>query len=468
MLFSIEEIDQLNFFKDTAFALNSVYIAFKKFDFYFYPAGKADEKNEFSLDKCLNDLKHILLKLEDVLIDRINIKREMQNKISELNRHILDTFIHYGHGDEIYVTETLSGFLKFLLNIENLLVNEGGYNVVAYIPEMVDFNIGLDALNNGTMIPLVVNKEVDFKAIFDDLLLVKKEVFDLKAKYGEFLIDHKNATSIFIEDQREVYQGSMQNLISELNNYSREIKNKYDNEAKSEITELLKNIEKNKEEMKRLEWNIDSFQNIASTETQKEISKHYFNKAHSEKKTYWGATGVTIFLILLSLGMVGWALFDYYTNYISISNCVGSKDLNSCLANLHAVREATQSFGLTFFIMRFAFSLLLFLTVIYTSRIAIRAYNHWRHSENMHLKLASLNPFIGNLDKDKRDEIHIGLVPDYFGKDSGVIEIQKDGLKDIPTNIANVAIKALEQAGGTFGGKSNTEKNNKNSTNEPE
>lgn len=468
MLFNEYEIDELEFFKDTALILNTIYVAFKRFDINLISHEKPVNQIDFDLDRILQDFKTIIFKLNDIFnldeiyIDRDYLKKKIIDIINELNHSLMAMFALYGGDNDSYVSSTLMRLYDFLNNVQNLLINVH-FDVVGKVPEIIDFNIRLDGLKNNKIFLQVRGKDVDFNIMFNDLLLVKREVLDLKEKYSEFLIDHKNSTSVFIEDQRVIFRSTIDKLSDEFKTYIYDLKNKYDFDVKKDLDELSLKIEANLDEMKQLGWDINSYKSIASEQTQNEISKHYSLKARSEKRTYWYATSATITLILLSLGLVGWALYDYYTNYISISNCVGKEDINTCLANLRAVRDATQSFGLTFFIMRFAFSLLLFLTVIYTSRIAIRAYNHWRHSENMHLKLASLNPFIGNLDKDKRDEIHIGLVPDYFGKDSGVVEIQNDGLKDIPTNIANVAIKALEQAGGTFGGKSNTEKNGKKS-----
>ncbi|MFW6765006.1 hypothetical protein ACODTQ_00860 [Acinetobacter pittii] len=461
MLFHPDEIENLNFFEDTALILNTVYVAFKNFEVTFHLHTKPNEAITFNIEKSLIEFRSILFHIEGILKDK-NISKETYNDlIVNFNRSLTDSFAMYEKFNEDFIKLVLTQMFQVLSSFSTHLSQDLLFDVSGQLPEIAMFLKPLDDLINDRLFLKAKTKDSELKVIFNDLFLVKREVLDLKEKYGELLVDHNNSTSIFIEDQRVIFRSTIDKLSDEFKTYIYDLKNKYDFDVKKDLDELSLKIEANLDEMKQLGWDINSYKSIASEQTQNEISKHYSLKARSEKRTYWYATSATITLILLSLGLVGWALYDYYTNYISISNCVGKEDINTCLANLRAVRDATQSFGLTFFIMRFAFSLLLFLTVIYTSRIAIRAYNHWRHSENMHLKLASLNPFIGNLDKEKRDEIHIGLVPDYFGKDAGVIEFQKDGFKDIPTNVANVAIKALEQAGGTFGGKSNTEKNDK-------
>ncbi|AZC09121.1 hypothetical protein DKE47_002890 [Acinetobacter nosocomialis] len=166
-------------------------------------------------------------------------------------------------------------------------------------------------------------------------------------------------------------------------------------------------------------------------------------------------------LILSSLGLLAWGLIDYYHDYISTNVCLKDEAFNACVSRLEKVRDITKNIGITFFVMRFSFSLLLFLTVIYTSRIAIRAYSHWRHSENMHLKLSSLEPFITELPKEVRHEIHRELIPDYFGKDAGLVETTNEKFKDLPANVSAVAMKAIEQISGS-GSNSSTEKTVRN------
>jgi hypothetical protein len=85
-----------------------------------------------------------------------------------------------------------------------------------------------------------------------------------------------------------------------------------------------------------------------------------------------------------------------------------------------------------------------------------------RHSENMMLKLATLRPFINQLDEEDRNQIHKDLVPDYFGKDAGMVDSTNEKFKDLPANVSAVAMKAIEQISGS-GSNSSTEKNGKKS-----
>ncbi|WON80805.1 hypothetical protein OK024_03200 [Acinetobacter sp. UGAL515B_02] len=157
-----------------------------------------------------------------------------------------------------------------------------------------------------------------------------------------------------------------------------------------------------------------------------------------------GMTLLSLVIILIAVGLAWFGLSNYYTNYVDPTGFMkSSKDLTVDQFKL------TQTYAFNYLILRLVISALLFLTIIYTSRIAYRAYIHWRHSENMHLKLSSLRPFINQLQKDERNQIHKDLIPDYFGKDAGMVDGVSEKFKDLPANVSALAIKAIEQIGGS-------------------
>lgn len=69
----------------------------------------------------------------------------------------------------------------------------------------------------------------------------------------------------------------------------------------------------------------------------------------------------------------------------------------------------------------------------------------------MKLKLSSLRPFINQLEPDDRKQIHKDLVPDYFGKDAGMIDVAGEKFKDFPTNVSAVVMKAMDHANDALG-----------------
>lgn len=460
MIFTEEELNSLVSLKETAGIINDIE------QFIFKDTGKQEnidlEANisEYQLVRTFQLIKELIQILNNFFTKKNVLTEFRELYIENLNQSLYKV---------LDVKE--NNKTKYTLMLETILLF--ARKIVFENPETVSYmeNVGLYKLVKNIYDSLkgYINelKNIDLNDIsnienfFQKYTDLDGRLKDFSNRYIVFENEFRSKMDNFFVTKGRDFDKSIDNILLNFNKQLVEVQSPFENEIKTKISDLNSKYEESQGELITLLGNLKSYKNILSDKTQDEISKHYLLKAQSEKRMYWVTTITSILLILTSLGSVGWALYDYYHDYISITTCVGKTNVDVCLKNLKVLREASQSFGLTFFIMRFIFSLLLFLTVIYTSRIAIRAYNHWRHSENMHLKLVSLNPFIGNLDKDKRDEIHIGLVPDYFGKDAGVIEFQKDGFKDIPTNVANVAIKALEQAGGTFGGKSNTEKNDK-------
>lgn len=254
---------------------------------------------------------------------------------------------------------------------------------------------------------------------------------------------------------------------------------KYQEEFEPQLKELNKNLSTNKSELDALLGDVKLYQDKMTNKAVAEMSSHYFDKSKFERNSYFAITLVSAIIIIFSVISAYIGVNSYYNEYVSTKSCDSSQSrtikingaikemsFEECMKDLSVKREATQKYAFNYLIFRLSFSLLLFLAVIYASRIAMRAYNHWRQSENMYLKLNTLSPFIGSLDKSVRNDVHLSLVPDYFGKDAGMVENSKDAVKDLPTNISNIAIKAIEQAGTTIGSKLGSDRESKNSDSE--
>lgn len=197
---------------------------------------------------------------------------------------------------------------------------------------------------------------------------------------------------------------------------------------------------KSKNELIALVGDLESYKRIINHKSEEEVSKHYAKKAFWEMLTYWAATILSIVIIIISLKLAWTGLESYYKTYVAETN----------LEKLKALAQ-TAEYAKIYLGFRLVLSFLLFSTVIYTSRIAYRAYIHWRHSESMKLKLSSLRPFINQLEPDDRKQIHKDLVPDYFGKDAGMIDVAGEKFKDFPTNVSAVVMKAMDHANGALG-----------------
>ncbi|OUJ83391.1 hypothetical protein BFG48_018185, partial [Acinetobacter nosocomialis] len=302
----------------------------------------------------------------------------------------------------------------------------------------------------------------------DEQNIINKEIFEKQVNK-------------FFSEQKKNYDDNVDKIIKSFKSITDDLQYEYEREVKEKITGLKEDFESKRVELDALLGDVKLYQDKMTNKAVSEMSAHYFDKSNFERNSYFFLTFVSACIIIFSVYTAFVGVNSYYNQYVSTESCDNSeisktketiippvklKSYEECMKDLTIKREATQKYAFNYLIFRLSFSLLLFLAVIYVSRIAMRAYNHWRQSENMYLKLNTLSPFIGSLDKPVRNDVHLSLVPDYFGKDAGIVENSKDAVKDIPTNISNIAIKAIEQAGSTIGSKLGSDRESKNSDSE--
>ncbi|MGQ1349698.1 hypothetical protein ACT4VF_10685 [Acinetobacter baumannii] len=462
-LFNESDINGLYLFKNTAPLVNSIHYQFIEKNFNLYRQevrgvdGDLQSSNAIDLQYLFDSIKQNIIAID---------KEVFNSNYNDEDKIRFRDFIHLTNSDLVHFYEemVISKYYQAdaFLNLISIF-----YKLFSRISGFLKFT---------TVNPKLFN---DFLKLKDDFDVSKRSNFDNTSDYinNKIIIfenkinelenksiinsDLFNKAKIdFFTKQKIEYD---KNFIDTLNSFRQELNSiytEYTNELVLKVGDLKNSVKNSKAEVDNLDNAIHSYKSAVSTKIQNEISKHYQKKATMEMRTYWGATLFSILLILGSLGLLAWGLIDYYYDYISTSSCLTNEDFKSCVTRLETIRDITKNIGISFFVMRFVFSLLLFLTVIYTSRIASRAYSHWRHSENMHLKLSSLEPFITELPKEVRHEIHRDLIPDYFGKDAGLVDTANEKFKDLPANVSAVAMKAIEQISGS-GSSSSTEKNNK-------
>jgi hypothetical protein len=279
----------------------------------------------------------------------------------------------------------------------------------------------------------------------EEVVLLQKKIITLDKKINRILNGSgfsevhadltKQASAIFASLQQEVSNLQANTQV----HITKQIEN-----IRAEILSSKTNLES-------LVGDLESYKRIVNRKSEEEIAKYYAEKAISEKKSYWLTTTVSILIIFISLSVAWSGLHDYYETYVIQTSSLKVEVLKN-----------TAEYAKIYLIFRLLFSFLLFLTVVYTSRIAYRAYVHWRHSEGMKLKLSSLRPFINQLTPEDRRQIYKDLIPDYFNKDAGMVDEANEKFKDIPTNISAVAMKAIEQIG-SGGGSSEGKKGKKDS-----
>ncbi|MBP1488902.1 hypothetical protein J8Z71_16465 [Acinetobacter nosocomialis] len=463
MLFSSFEVDKLNLFQNTANILNTLDIIFSRFEISLHDRRDPDKNIDFNVNDYLQAYKDFLIKLETVISSRNYPLQGFVGEVHNFNKGLLSVFNFYdgsnlGNNNNInFVSQILPRLRNFIIQIGDFFYKNYSFELKDHFLEIEYLTEDLFRFGGGNIDIILKPKDFDCKIIYEDFLILKKDFLNFKDQCHVLFLNNDNK---FFEEQENRLRSRVDSLTSDLNEYTLHFKNKYNTTINNDLNDLSKKIKDHLKEMNDLAIDVNLYKSIVSKETENEISKYYSEKAKDEKKTYWWATSASIIIISVAIIAAWFGLDNYYNNYVSVSICQKVTEYKPCMDKLFAVREASKTYALFYLIMRLVFSLLLFLTVIYTSRIAIRAYSHWRHSENMHLKLASLRPFINQLSKEECAQIYKDLVPDYFGKDAGLVENVSEKFKDLPANVSAVAMKAIEQISGS-GSNSSTEKNNK-------
>ncbi|MEQ5223319.1 hypothetical protein ABN242_14935 [Providencia alcalifaciens] len=353
----------------------------------------------------------------DNIIKGLGAKHLPKVKLDRFIRSITEKIIN----QDFYIE------INLLLSTRNKYYPDAKKNIININPNLL---VNKGFINENNKLVNLSSMELKLEEKFNEILSIGKIKIDktqenLEEKASEILLSLQKETSDLKAEAKVSMTGQLDSV-------------------KNEYTKIFK-------EMKMLFSDIELYKGIISDETKNEVSKHYAEKSKREMYAYWIMTLISIIIIGGALISAWTGLSDYYNNYVNISNDV----------NLDTLRK-TAEYAKIYLIFRLVLSVLLFLTVLYTSKIAYRSYVHWRHSESMKLKLSSLSPFINQLDPHVRKQIHKELVPDYFGKDAGVIDVAtKEKFKDFPTNVSSIVMKAMDNANGAFTIKTSEEVKNK-------
>lgn len=418
-------------------------------------------------------------------IEYIKLKKNFSNKKNLITEYIKENNLEASNTSYRFIIELLSRFvyIDLLLNkvSENLFLSvEDYYNLytriektIKYIDSLFSMNLeenkilGTYHLNTYqiTEINSFISEFIDFlETILKQNLKNEKEnrqeMSSLALK--KLMARLEELCSIKISENLSINQENFENIYDQTSRKSLEILAKLQQETSDlqastkqnimqQIESIKDNLETSKMDLKELVGDLESYKRLINHKSEEEISKHYAKKSSSEKWTYWITTILSISIICVSIFLAWTGLENYYKTYV----------VETSLAKLQALKE-TAEYAKIYLGFRLILSGLLFSTVIYTSRIAYRAYIHWRHSESMKLKLSSLRPFINQLEPSDRKQIHKDLVPEYFGKNAGMVDGVAEKFKDLPANVSAVAIKAIEQIGGSKEKKEEENKNNQN------
>ncbi|MGK7250334.1 hypothetical protein ACSNOU_14765 [Acinetobacter oleivorans] len=456
MLFTYEEISKYKLYSETFSLINSIYIKLDNTNFYheFEFVFDGEESTNSFFEKIRGSFKY----LYDLIYMHSTELPEHEGAVESLNMYLRDIQVGIIHKTEYLVFASLMDALLIYFN--NIFVNLGFYKRLnnesspdeKILVEVVNkiLNVWADKGKDAK-----IQKVENYKQSFSDL---ESKIIALNETVEQFQEKQKENYENFIDNAREKVN---EEIFAVSKNYQSKIDNFFstiDQDVIDKVEGLKDKLANTETVLKNLDIGINSYNSMVSEKVENEFSKYYLRKAREEKKIYYSITIFSIILLVTSIVLAWFSLSKYYNNYVDPQ---GLKNTIKGLTSLEV--EWVQQAAFLYLSLRLVISILIFLSVIYTGRIAYRAYLHWRHSENTHLKLASLRPFINDLPLEDITQIRKNLVPDFFGKDAGNIDTNNESFKDLPSNVSALAAKAIEQVGNNIGTKTNTEKNDKKS-----
>lgn len=455
MLLSEEELKKLSHLEIYAELVNRVYIFITP---YYFEKINGDTYKE-SIKNLFFDIKDQIFEI-DHIIPSLNVQfGYLVSVIKEYSDDLLKS-IEQNKTPEGLLLETLKNFKQFL---NNFLTNDSTSSLNLYSEQLAEQKNSYILRESISSAIKVLNKDSDLShgGIVKKLLKLEDSLSLLKSQTNYSGNKIEEEIDNFLERSKEKFSDEAVSLLADLKKDIRDVDDKIKNDISTNIVNLKSYLNTQDSELQSLGLDINNYKSLIAENTENEFSKYYLEKAKEEKKVYYTVTIFSLFLIGFSIVLAWFSLTKYYNNYVDPN---GLKNTIKGLTPSEV--EWIQQTAFLYLSLRLVISVLLFLTIIYTGRIAYRAYLHWRHSENTHLKLSSLRPFISDLPPEDRREIRKNLIPDFFGKDTGNFDSVSENFKDLPTNVSSLAAKAIEQVGNNLSGKGSTEKNTKKSEDE--
>ncbi|MFJ0164569.1 hypothetical protein Q4368_10990 [Acinetobacter baumannii] len=453
MLFTEEEISKLNYFPEFARNANIIYGNNRDIRNINNKAG-----TPFDVNALFINIKDFIINFDKNMSNKFIITDEVEEGIRRLNYRVSNyDFLNRGGRDVIH--KFFDIFFLFLSSSATIRVSEylSLYEYILQIDSGFEafYSIFKSIAHDEYDASLQIENNKKFILHDNKISEIEEQVLNLRTT----LIDEANK---ILEPRRIQFVEDTNKIISDFQKELSQIHAQFVFSIKDDADKLEKSIKSTDADFKATYEDYDILKKMVQAKGEQEITHHYKRKAFIEMIVYWVATFATIAIIYFSIDMAKDGLDEYKkSSNIPITALIENyKDQPA--EKVEKIYSIYQNNALVFLILRLVISILIFLTIIFTSRIAYRAYIHMRHSENMRLKLATLRPFINHLTDEDKKQIHKDLIPDYFGKDAGLVDKQEEKFKDIPSNVSAVAMKAIEQISGS-GNNSSTQRNGKNS-----
>lgn len=466
MLFTEEDIEHLSYFNSFAEVLNTYYSFIMDNDkirlkFEFFVGGNKVFFHKFSQSIFLLDSFDIESDSKELEFKNIikNSEYSLKSNLSMFYSDYSDTIM-----PDSVVDFTIRTFVFSLKEFfENCKEWADGNDKLILFFDDVDFVSLYEDLKSVFSI-INLSDKTKSEDLVNKFIVFDNRLKNLESKYFDIENVVITETNVFIENYKKKFELEIDEIIKTFKEKIYIYQYQYENNLKGEVESLNTQILDTKNSFEAICKDSEDLKKLINLKGEQLVTDHYSNKAKEEKIIYWVATLTTIGIIIFSIFLAMSSLKEYRESTdIPVASLL--KDYNiQTVDRVEQIYNIAQRNALIYLILRLIISILIFSSIIYTSRVAYRAYIHMRHSENMMLKLATLRPFINQLKEEDRNQIHKDLVPDFFGKDAGMIDITNEKFKDLPTNVSAVAMKAIEQLSGN-GNSSGTEKNTKNSTN---
>lgn len=462
MLFNNEESKHLFFCKKLAEQLENYYpTIISQFDV------KKGEIIKGNYESIFDSLKTIIFRIENFL--KKYIGTNLDNNNVQLIRNYFNNFISSSgivkqeindKNVKIYLRSYIWDFYLFITEFFSNKSYGGIFDRAKALDEIELILKIVDDLNKSYGLDLVNNKVNNNSKLYDRVVLLEDEIKRLYKELNISSAQIKETVDGFVLTQQDYFNDQLNSLIDSLRSSLGNIHNKYESEVKGKVENLETLIDQTDQDFKSTFNDYNQLKGLVNIKGEMLITDHYKKRAFWERITYWAMTIATFIIIILSICLALNGLNEYKEKTDVPVTTLIENYKDQPIEKIEKIYSAAQENALIYLVLRLIFSVLLFSSIIYTSRVAYRAYVHMRHSENMMLKLATLRPFINQLKEDERNQIHKDLVPDYFGKDAGMVDSTNEKFKDLPANVSAVAMKAIEQISGS-GSNSSTEKNNK-------
>ncbi|WP_278397370.1 coiled-coil domain-containing protein [Acinetobacter venetianus] len=365
------------------------------------------KKYNFNLNERIKsiDLKYME---KEYFEDDIQFYKMIMDSFESVNRLRLDFLKFYREIKSKYKSSS-EGMLKIendFYNYANEKKNEIEVNFISFenkIKSLVSkYNVTNDDLNDLNKSYLDVSEKV--KGIYSQLTDINSNIFklneELNKRISEFDAELKSRAD---RVQSKIHE----NTISLLKDFTKEL-----DETEVLITQEVNSIKKTSR----------SFKDFISDETAIKLTDDYKSKANFEMRSYY-------LFNILSFGIIGFAI---YFSYSSLSD----------FATKHT--GDYKALDLAYLGIRLIFSILIFSTIAFTSKLASKSYIYWKKNEGVFLRLTALKSFIADMSEAKKEEIHEKLVDVYFGKDEQEQNLNQK-LKDLPNNITQLLGKVVDQ-----------------------